>query len=142
MDKTEYIHIIDLPDAQNNIMHHFTLKDEIDIITGLFAVAYIPLQGAKELNGFKSEGQFKQSLLSVKFGHCETVYCVPVHFLGIQGYAAGEESNFNFNHQLLFHPVPVYKKTASNTFLKVKYGDSLSDFRYKHNIRLYLTYTE
>lgn len=99
--ENEYIHIIDLPDAQNNILVNIPLKDEIDIVKGIFAVAYIPVNGAKELKGFKEEGQFKGGLISLLFSNCETVYTVPLYFQCMQGFSQKEEVNFNDNKQLL-----------------------------------------
>lgn len=140
--ENEYIHIIDLADAQNNILSNLPLKDEIDVVKGLFAVAYIPIDGAKNLNGFREEGQFKSGLISVKFSQCETTFTVPLFFQCVQGFASNEETSFNFNKQLLFRPIPIYKKVEPNTFLKVKYRDSLSAYRFKHNIKLFITYTD
>ena len=140
--KNEYLHIIDLPDAHNNILVNIPLKDEIDIVKGIFAVAYVPVDGAIGLNGFKEEGQFKSGLISLLFSNCETVYTVPLHFQCLQGFSQGEENNFNVNKQLLLKPVPIYKKIAANSYLKIKYRDSLSSYRFKHNIKLILTYTD
>ena len=142
MCENESIHIIDLKDVQNNIIINIPLTDEIDTVKGLFAVAYIPIEGATELNGFKEEGQFKFGLLSVKFSHCETTYSVPVYYQSIQGFVQNEEPNFNYNHQILFRPMIIHKRIEPNSFLKVKYRDSLSDFRFKHNIKLFLTYID
>lgn len=138
----EYIHIIDLPDAQNNILANIPLKDEIDVVKGIFAVAYIPVIGAIGLNGFKEEGQFKAGLVSIIFSNCESVYSVPINFQNLQGFTPNEELNFNENKQLLFRPVPIYKKVEPNTYLKIKYRDSLSAYRFKHNIKLFLTYID
>lgn len=140
--ENEYIHIIDLPEAQNNILINIPLKDEIDIVKGIFAVAYIPVNGAKELNGFREEGQFKGGLISLLFSNCETVYTVPLYFQCMQGFSQNEEVNFNDNKQLLLKPIPVYKKLEPNTYLKIKYRDSLSAYRFKHNIKLILTYID
>lgn len=140
--ENESIHIIDLQDAQNNILVNIPLKDEINVVKGMFAVAYIPVDGALVLNGFREEGQFKPGLVSVKFSTCETTYSVPLHFQCLQGFVPAEEINFNDNKQLLFRPVPFYKKIEPNTYLKVKYRDSLSAYRFKHNIKLILTYID
>lgn len=138
----EYIHIIDLPDAQNNILANIPLKDEIDVVKGIFAVAYVPINGAVALNGFREEGQFKAGPVSLIFGNCETVYSIPVHFQCLQGFTPNEEVNFNKNKQLLIKPVPIYKKIEPNTYLKIKYRNNLSAFRYKHNIKIFLTYID
>ena len=140
--ESEYIHIIDLPGAQNNILVNVPLKDEIDVVKGIFTVAHIPVDGAIALNGFKEEGQFKGGLVSVKFSQCESIYALPLHFQSVQGFVPNEEDNFNDNKQLLFRPVPIYKKIEPNTYLKVKYVDFLSTYRFKHNIKLFLTYTD
>ncbi len=140
--ENEYIHIIDLPDAQNNVLVNIPLKDEIDIVKGIFAVAYIPVNGAIGFNGFKEEGQFKSGLISLLFSSCEMVYSVPLHFQCLQGFTKSEENNFNANKQLLLNPLPIYKKVEPNTYLKIIYRDSLSAFRFKHNIKLILTYID
>lgn len=140
--ENEYIHIVDLTDAQNNILTNIPLKDEIDIVKGIFAVAYVPVNGAIGLNGFKEEGQFKAVLVSLLFSNCETVYSVPLYFQCLQGFTHNEENNFNDNKQLLLKPVPIYKKIEPNTYLKIKYRDSLSAYRFKHNIKLFLTYID
>lgn len=142
MLKDESIHIIELNNAQNNLLSTIHLKDEIDIVTGIFAVAYIPIDGSIVLNGFKEEGQFRFGMLSVKFNHSDTTYSVPIQFQNIQGFVSAEEGNFNFNKQILFKPLPLYKKVLPNTMLKIKYKDSISNSRYKHDIKLYLTYID
>ena len=142
MCDNETIQIIELQDAQNNLMSIVHLKDEIDVVTGIFAVAYVPVDGAVGLDGFKEEGQFRCALLSVQFSHCGTVYSIPVHFQNIQGFIPAEENNFNYNKQLLLKPIPVFKKTEPNTFLKIKYRDSVAAYRYKHSIKLYITYID
>lgn len=138
----KYIHIIDLKDAHNNILESFRLKDEIDIISGMFGVAYIPLNGAVNMNGFKEEGQFKPGIISVKFSHCETTYSIPLFFQCMQGFEQAEENNFNDNKQILFKPLPIFKKIEPNTSIRIKYRDALSAFRFKHNIKLMLTYKD
>ena len=138
----ETIQIIGLQDAQNNLSTIIHLKDEIDMVTGMFAVAYVSIDGAVGLGGFKEEGQFKCALLSVQFGHCGTVYSIPVYFQNIQGFVPTEETNFNYNKQLLLRPLPVYKKIEPNTYLKIKYRDSVAAYRYKHHIKLYITYID
>lgn len=142
MCENESIHIIELNDAQNNLLSTIHLKDEIAVVTGMFAVAYIPIDGAVNLNGFKEEGQFRFGMLSVKFNHCETTYSIPVQFQNIQGFVPAEESNFNYNKQILFKPIPIRKIVTPNTFLKIKYKDSVAEYRYKHHIKLYLTYID
>jgi hypothetical protein len=142
MQKDENIHIIELNDAQNNLLSTIHLKDEIDIITGMFAVAYITIDGAINLNGFKEEGQFKFPMLSVNFNHSDTTYSIPIQFQNIQGFVSAEEGNFNFNKQVLFKPLPLYKKVLPNTLLKIKYRNSVSNYRFKHDIKLYLTYID
>lgn len=138
----ETIQLIELQDAQNDLSTIVHLKDEIDIITGMFAVAYIPVEGAVGLNGFKEEGQFRNALLSVQFSFCNTVYSIPVYFQNIQGFVPAEESNFNYNKQLLLKPIPIYRKNEPNSFLKIKYRDSVAAYRYKHHIKLYITYID
>ncbi len=140
--KNEYIHIIDLPGAQDNILANVPLNDEIDVVKGVFAVAYVPINGALALNGFREGGQFKAGLVSVKFGHSETVYSVPLYFQCLQGFTPGEENKYNDNKQLLFRPVPLYEKIGANTHLKVKYRDTLSAYRFKYNIKIFLTYID
>ena len=142
MQKDENIHIIVLNDAQNNLLRTIHVKDEIAVVTGMFAVAYVPIDGAIDLNEFKEEGQFRFGMLSVKFNHSDTTYSIPIQFQNIQGFVSTEESNFNFNKQLLFKPLPLYEKVLSNTFLKIKYRDSVSNYRFKHDIKLYLTYID
>ena len=138
----EYIHIINLENAHNNILSDIRLKDEIDIVTGMYALAYIPVEGAIDLNGFKEEGQFKTGGVSVKFSNCETTYTVPLFFQCLQGLIPKEEKNYNTNKHILFKPIPIYKKIASNTSVRVKYRDSLSAYRFKHNIKLFFTYKD
>jgi hypothetical protein len=142
MCDNETIQIIELQDAQNNLSASVRLKDEINVVTGMFAVAYVPVEGATGLDGFKEEGQFRCALLSAQFSHCGTVYCMPVYFQNIQGFIPAEEMNFNFNSQLLLKPMPIYKKVESNTCLKIKYRDSVAAYRYKHHIKLYITYID
>ena len=90
----EYIHIIDLPDAQNNILANILFKDEIDVVRSVFAVAYLPINGAVILNGFREEGQFKAGLVFLIFSNCETVYSIPLHFQCLQGFTPNEEIHF------------------------------------------------
>lgn len=138
----ETIQIIGLQDAQDNLSATIHLKDETDIVTGMFALAYIPVDGAVALDGFREEGQFRNAMLSVQFNFCNTLYCIPVYFQNIQGFVPAEEGNFNYNKQLLLKPLPLYKKIEPNTYLKIKYRDSVAAYRYKHHIKLYITYID
>jgi len=138
----KYIHIIELQDAHNNILETVRLKDEIDVITGMFTVAYVPVDGAINMNGFKEDGQFNPGMVSVKFSHCETTYSVPLFFECMQGFTSIEENKYNNNKQLLFRPLPIYKKIEPNTSIRIKYRDSLSAYRFKHNLKLLLTYKD
>lgn len=137
-----FTHIIELKDAHNNILEAIPLKDEIDIVTGMFALAYIPVDGAKQLNGFREEGQFRPSVLTASFNRHDSICLVPLVFECLQGFVPGEEANFNFNKQVFFTPVPVYRKIEPNTSLKVKYRNSLCEHRFVYNIRLFLTYID
>jgi hypothetical protein len=140
--ENEYIHIIELSDAQNGTLADIRLKDEMDVVTGMFAVAYVPVEGAVGLNGFKEEGQFRPAMVSVTFSNCETTYAVPLVFQCLQGFVPTEEHNFNHSKQILFKPLPVYKNIMPNTSVRVKYRDSVSDYRFKHHIKLLLTYKD
>lgn len=140
--ENEYIHIIELKDAQNNILTNVRLKDEIDIVKGVFAVAYVPVEGAVNMNGFKEEEQLKSGLLSLEFSNCDTTYSVPVLFECVQGFIPNEESNYNGNKQVLYKPLPLFKKVEPNTSMRIKYRDSVSGFRVKHNLKIFLTYID
>lgn len=140
MQKSEYIHIIDLPDAENNIIRDVRLKDEIDTLRGIYAVGYIPLKGAAPMDGFKEEGQFRCGLLSVRLNNHETTFTIPVYSSSLQGYLVAEENLYNYNRQLLFRPFPLNIKIPANTTLRLKYRDNRSPYRFKHNIKLIISY--
>jgi hypothetical protein len=136
------IQIIEIENAHNHFLASFPLVREIDVVTGIFATACIPVNGAVDLNGFREQGQFRFPLVSLKFNNDSTTYNVPIHFTNIQGYLPGEEGNANYNRQLLFKPVTIYEKIKPNTFLKVKYRDSLAEVRFIHNLNIYLRYID
>ena len=136
------VHIIEIENAHNHFMGSFPLAYEIDIVTGIFATACIPIDGAIDLNSFREQGQFKFPLLSLKFNNDITTYNVPIHFMNIQGYIPTKEGNANYNRQLLFNPFPTYRKIEPNTFLKLKYRNSLADVRFVHNLKIYLKYID
>jgi hypothetical protein len=142
MCKNESIHIIELKNAHNHFIGTFPLKNEITIIKGIFATAFIPINGAINLNNFREQGQFKFGLVSLKFNNCGTTFNIPVHFLNIQGFIPNEEKNQNYNRQVLFALSNIYKTIPPNSFIKIKYRDSLADVRYIHYIKLYLKYIE
>ena len=134
--------IIDFEDAQNGVLKDIPLKDEIATINGMFATCQIPVEGAAPLNGFKEEGQFKQGLLSVTLNNNGTTYSLPINFMGVQGRVPEEEPLYDYNKQTGFSPLPVSVVVKPNSSIRVKYEDNLSGHRYKHNIKLFITYTE
>ena len=142
MTAQKKIQVIDLKNAHLDIIEKMPLQDEIDTITGISAISYIPVEGAVFLNDFKEEGQFKSSPLSITFNDNETAFIVPVEFQGINGRTPEEETLYNFNRQVLHCPIPLNKKITPNTTIKVKYRDNLSLYRFKYNIKLIIDYTE
>ena len=142
MEQRKKILILDCENAHKSILRTFQLKDEVDIITGAYAVAYVPVDGAVNLNNFKEQDEFTFGIAGLQLNGTGACYAVPIEFTGIQGRAPEEEANGNFNKQITFAPLPINVQAPANAHLKVKYRDTLTSFRFKYNLKIILTYTE